>query len=84
MTEYEKKIIFTVANGNLKNLPLIHTLHQSPNGLRLLEQCVSSRIIGDSFWKMWTDFENKRPFVIAYLMRKIDKDKNRKLQIKDL
>ncbi len=84
MTEHERTIIFKVAGGDVKNLPLIHALHQSTNGIKLLEQCVSSRIIGKSFKQMWADFENKRPYVIAYLLKKIDKDKNRKLQIKDL
>lgn len=84
MTEQERRIIFTVAGGEVKNLPFIHSLHSSPNGIQLLEQCVSSKIVGKSFHEMWVNFQYKRPYVISYLMKKIESDKFRKLQIKDL
>jgi hypothetical protein len=84
MTDYEKNLIFKVAGGMVKNLPFIHIIHQTPNGNQMLETCAALGIIGSSFHQMWADFEFKGPYVISFLMKKLTKDKDRKLLIKDL
>lgn len=84
MNDYDRNIIFKVAGGIVKTLPFIHTIHKTPNGILLLEKCVSSGLTGNSFLQMWADHEYKGPYVISFLMKKLTKDNTRKLHIKDL
>jgi hypothetical protein len=79
-----KKIILEVSNGEPASFPLLHALHGCRNGIHLIDQCRKSGIIGKSFVQMWQDNGGSKARVVSYLLKKITKDPNRKLQIKDL
>lgn len=85
MTDQERKLIFTVAGSSPENFPLIHQIQQGfKRGNEMLHVCVSMGLIDKKFTQLWQDNGGSKMKVGSFLLKYLNKDKSRKLHIKDL
>lgn len=84
MTNFERSLILSVMGYQEKNLPLIFQMRKAKHFLAILEYCVKTEIVGESFYRMWEDKKFQWPLVLSYLLKKMNNDKFRPLSWADI
>lgn len=84
MDDFKRNLILKVAGGETKNLPLIYGLEQSSRCTEILEYCARKKIVGKSFYQLCLDNKFRMFSVVSYILKRIEQDSSRKLQISDL
>lgn len=85
MTDLERKLVFKIAQGDEKNFPLIHSLRNtSKDYFNILQYCVKNDLTGKKFTQLFADHKGSTVRVISTLLKKMEKNQNREVNILDL
>ena len=85
VTDLERHLVFKVAQGDEKNLPLIHSLRStSKDYFKILSYCARSGITGPAFTQLFADHQGSTIRVISTILRKMENSRTREFGARDL